>query len=97
MAEAKKRRRRRKPGDIGKVRAVMWQGIELLERHVLRHDPERDDADELCKLMYALSQVTGTYAKLIEVGDIEERLAALEAPKRRQAPPGEAKEKRAAA
>ena len=69
------RKRRRKPGDLAAVTRVLWQAIVVAED--LLHDAE--EADMQLRCVHALSQAAGQYAKLLEVGELESRLAALEA------------------
>jgi hypothetical protein len=66
--------RRKQPGSLDQVRAVMWEGIEMLQIH-LSNQAAAADSKELCSLMHALAQAAGTYAKLKEVGEFEEELA----------------------
>ncbi len=70
--------RRRKPGDIEALKRMVWNAIthaqEVLEQSALDGEPELR-----LKAIHALSQCAGQYSKLIEVGELEARLAALEA------------------
>lgn len=77
---AKKRRRRPKPGTIEDLQKVLWNAVATLEERLLDTSDEEDaDVAELCKLTHALSQAAGTFLKAVEVGELEARLAALEA------------------
>jgi len=70
----KKARRRKKPGTLEDARALLWRALtragELLE--------EEDPALSL-KAIHAISQGAAAYARIVEVGELEARLAALEA------------------
>lgn len=46
-----KKRGRRKPGDLADVRAVMWEGIEMLE-HYLRDPHELGEIIDVKELVF---------------------------------------------
>jgi hypothetical protein len=80
------RKRRRKPGDLAALRRVLWQTIAEIEE--LIESPLLDDAGEadlrarqalVLKAGHALAQLSGAYTRLIEGGDLEQRITALEA------------------
>jgi transcriptional regulator of aromatic amino acid metabolism len=86
-----KTKRRGKPGNVKQLTAVLWRAMSRLEEAlddlqpaepllpgVLRAYSEPTIAT-LCKLTHAMSQAAGTYLKALEVGELEARLAALEA------------------
>lgn len=72
--KAKRQKRRGKPGTLEDARALLWRALtragELLE--------EEDPVLSL-KAVHAVSQGASAYARIVEVGEIEARLAALEA------------------
>ncbi|WP_157202684.1 hypothetical protein [Calidithermus chliarophilus] len=70
-----KRLRRRKPGDLGQLRAVLW-GM-LLEAEAIAQDGAQDVHARL-KAISALATTAGAYLKATEQGDLEARLQALE-------------------
>ena len=75
----KRRRRRPKPGTVKQLQGALWRSVLILEEHLERvatHD--RVEVSELTRLTHALAQSAGVYLKAIEVGELEERLAALE-------------------
>jgi len=72
---AKKRRRIRKMGDLTDARRKLWQAITSTEDVLL--DPQTD-AIMLLKAVHAITSASTAYAKLIEVGELEARLAELE-------------------
>lgn len=74
-ANKPKRLRRRKPGDLGQLRAVLW-GM-LLEAESIAQDRALDENTRL-KAISALATAAGAYLKATEQGDLEQRLAALE-------------------
>lgn len=69
----KRRKRRSKPGTLEDARALLWRALtragELLE--------EEDPALSL-KAIHAISQGAAAYARIVEVGELEARIAALE-------------------
>jgi hypothetical protein len=68
---------RGKPGDLAELLAMLW-GALLEAQDVLTQAPE--DSPELrLKAVHAISQCGGQYARLLEVGELEACLAALEA------------------
>lgn len=67
--------RRRKQGNLGQLRAVLW--TVLLEVEAIALDPSMDNATKL-KAASALATLAGSYTRAIETGDLEKRLEALE-------------------
>jgi hypothetical protein len=69
------KRRHKKPGDLPALTRVLWRAVleaqEILEAAT---EPELK-----LKAIHALSQCAGQYSKLLEVGEFEARLAAVEA------------------
>ena len=72
------RKRRAKPADLAAVTARQWQAVEAAEA-VLLDAAAADDGTLALKAVHALTQAAGAYAKLLEVGEIEARLAEIEA------------------
>lgn len=70
-----KRLRRRKPGDLGQLRAVLWE--VLLEVEAVAKDPEAEQ-DKKLKAGSVLATLAGSYVKTVEAHDLEARLEALE-------------------
>ena len=72
--QAKRRRRRGQPGTLEDARALLWRALtragDLLE--------EEDPLLSL-KAIHAVSQGAAAYARIVEVGELEARIAALEA------------------
>jgi hypothetical protein len=76
------RKRARKPGDLAGLRRMLWQALIEAERVLLE-----SDNDELSlKAVHAVSQAAGQYARLLEIGELEARVAALEASAAQVAP-----------
>lgn len=75
-----KRRRRRKPGDLYKLRQVLWDTIELVEHYLLSpHDRgETIDEETIGRLGNTLSQLSNTYIRALAPVAIEERIEELE-------------------
>ena len=72
--QGKRKKRREQPGTLEDARALLWRALtragELLE--------EEDPVLSL-KAVHAVSQGAAAYARIVEVGEMEARLAALEA------------------
>lgn len=82
----RKAARRPRPGTVKQLQGVLWKAITHLEDHLnTAADRERVDTGELVRLTHALSQAAGPYLKALEVGELEARIAALEAAKGRTA------------
>ena len=74
-------RRKHKYGDVPDLLRVVWAA--LVEAQAVL---ERATEDEVkLKAVHAIVQAGGTYGKLLEIGALEDRLAALEAQMRGQA------------
>ncbi|RIH84009.1 hypothetical protein Mterra_02116 [Calidithermus terrae] len=71
-----KRLRRRKPGDLGQLRAVLWS--VLVEAESIAQNRLLDEHTRL-KAVSALATAAGAYLKATEQGDLEARLSSLEA------------------
>ena len=79
------RKRRRKPGDLAALRRVLWSVI--VEVEALIEPPRGDDgsgADSrahqalVLKGAHALAQLSGAYTRVVEGGELEARITALE-------------------
>jgi len=68
------KKRARKPGDLSQVLRMLWQALLEAEEVLL----ESDNAEWTLKAVHAISQSAGQYVKLLEVGELEARLAAVE-------------------
>ncbi len=79
-----------KPGDVGQLASVLWRAVKHLERHLdeVATSEAEDSRTELCKLVHALSQSAGVYLRALEVGQLEERIGALEAAQKAQTEQG---------
>lgn len=77
--QAKRARRRGKPGTLEDARALLWRALtragELLEA---------EDPAHALKAVHAVSQGAAAYARIVEIGELEARIKALE-----DAQPGE--------
>ena len=71
--QAKKRKAHLQTGTLADAQAVLWRALvragELLEN---------EDPALSLKAVHAVSQCAGSYAKVLEVGELEARLLALE-------------------
>lgn len=72
--KARLARRSRKAGDIERLRVKLWHAIERAETFLEHGDPAT-----VFRAVNAIAQATAPYLKAVEVGELEERLAALEA------------------
>jgi len=69
------KRRLRKSGDMSTLRKVLWQALIEAERVLL----EAEDDEMTLKAVHAISQASGQYSRLLEIGEFEARLAQVEA------------------
>ena len=72
--QAKKAKRRGKPGTLADAQAVLWRALQKAGELLDTEDPHLS-----LKAVHAVSQCAGSYAKVLEVGELEARLQALEA------------------
>ena len=70
-------KKRRRPGNLGALQRLLWR--TLLTAEEILDDAEEPDMQ--LRAIHALSQASGQYAKLLEIGELESRIAALEAVK----------------
>jgi len=70
------KKRKGKPGDLPALLRVVWAA--LLEADQVLHSTDGDNPELVLKAVHAVSQCAGQYAKLLEVGELEARLTALE-------------------
>ncbi len=69
------KKKRQRTGDLHALQRKLW--IALLHAEDVLEQAEEPELR--LKSIHAFSQCAGQYAKLIEVGELESRLAALEA------------------
>jgi hypothetical protein len=69
------KRRAHKPGSLEDLLKVLWTALSDAERLMYA----ADDPEVRLRCIHAISQVSGQYAKLLEIGELEARIAALEA------------------
>ena len=69
------KRRAHKPGNLQDLLKVLWTAIHDAE-HLLY---AAEDAGLRLRCIHAISQASGQYARLLETGELEARLTALEA------------------
>jgi hypothetical protein len=70
-------RRRGKPGDLAALLKVVWHALS--EAQAVLDSTQGDNPDLCLRAVHAVSQCAGQYAKLLEIGELEARVAALEA------------------
>jgi hypothetical protein len=68
------KKRARKPGDIAAVQRLLWRA--LLEAEEVLNEAEEPELK--LRAIHAISQASGQYSRIIEVGELEARLTALE-------------------
>jgi hypothetical protein len=81
--QAKKRKRRGKPGSIEDARALLWRALEraglLLGAETVKEDGSvTPDNHTALRAIHAISQGAAAYARIVEVGELEARILALE-------------------
>jgi alcohol dehydrogenase YqhD (iron-dependent ADH family) len=68
-------RRRRKPGDLPKLMKAVWETIRDVEAAL----ETAATPDDTCRAAHAMAACANAYNKLLQMGEYEGRLAALEA------------------
>jgi hypothetical protein len=63
------KKRRRKPGNLAQLVRILWQAV--LEAQAVLEGADEDEADLKLRAVHALGQVSGQYAKLLEIGELE--------------------------
>ncbi len=71
----KKRRRVRKIGSLQDARRKLWQAITSAEEVLL---DDQSDNQTVLKAVHAITSASTAYAKLVEIGEFEKRLEAVE-------------------
>lgn len=78
LAKRRKDRKRRNPGKLADARTMLWDSLEALaDRLALLMEASGEnpaDVGELYKIVQAQATAINSYAKLVEVGEVEERL-----------------------
>jgi hypothetical protein len=69
------RKRARKPGNLLALQRLLWRAL-LVAETILTTAAEED---RQLRAIHAISQASGHYLKVIEVGELEARLAVIEA------------------
>ena len=71
--QAKKRKKLSRPGTLEDARVLLWKALQ-------RAGDILEDTDPVLSLkaIHAVSQGAAAYARIVEVGELEARLAALE-------------------
>jgi hypothetical protein len=68
-------KRRAKPGNLAGLQRLLWRALKTAEAIL----DEAAEPDMQLRAVHAISQASGQYAKLLEIGELEARIAALEA------------------
>jgi uncharacterized small protein (DUF1192 family) len=74
--QARLARKRKRQGTLQDVLEALWQAVTAAEDVLASCGGE---AEQTMKAVHCLSQAAGQYAKLLEVGELESRLALVEA------------------
>jgi hypothetical protein len=70
------KKRARKPGNLPQLLRMLWHA--LLEAQAVLDTATADEAELKLRAVHALSQASRQYAKLLEIGELEAQLSALE-------------------
>lgn len=77
--QAKKARRRGKPGTVEDARRLLWRALDRAGELLDVEDEEgKPDHALALKAIHAISQGAAAYARIVEVGELEARIKALE-------------------
>jgi hypothetical protein len=78
------KKRKRKPGTLLDLQKLLWKALRTAEDLLDGATTLEEEGHEELQLraIHAISQASGQYAKLLEVGKLEARIAALEAGER---------------
>jgi hypothetical protein len=74
------KKRPRQPGDLRQLQRVLWRAL-LEAEEILAN---ADEPELTLRAVHAISQASGQYVKLLETGEFEARLAAIEDAQRRR-------------
>lgn len=74
LAKQKKGRARRAKGSLSQVQGLLWAALERAGELLDNPDPAH-----ALKAVHAISTGAGAYARVVEVGELQGRLDALEA------------------
>ena len=82
--QAKRRKRRGQPGTLEDARTLLWRALsragDLLDAETVSEDGAvRLDNVMALKAIHAISQGAAAYARIVEVGELQERLEEMEA------------------
>jgi len=67
-------RRRRRAGDLRALTKAVWQAIRDAETAL----ESAKTNDERCRAIHAMAAIANSYSKVLQLGEYEGRLAALE-------------------
>lgn len=76
------KKRTRKPGKLLDLQRLLWRALLTAEEILDGAEGTADDPPAWVtqlRAIHALSQAAGQYAKLLEIGELEARISALEA------------------
>jgi hypothetical protein len=68
-------RRRRKSGDLHALVKAVWQAIRDCETAL----ESAETNEERCRSIHAMAAIANSYVKLLQIGEYEARLTAIEA------------------
>lgn len=75
-AKARKRLETTDPGDFQRLKGKLWALLDKIDETLAETGKV---TPENVRIIYSFAQIAATYAKINEVGELEKRVAALEA------------------
>lgn len=74
------KRRKRQAGSVDDAKRLLWSALQRAEQLLDAQNPETGLPDDALALraVHAISQGVSAYAKVVEVGELEARIQALE-------------------
>jgi len=80
------KKRKRKPGTLIDLQKLLWKALrtaeDLLDDATTQAEEGEGYQGVQLRAIHAISQASGQYTKLLEIGELEERIVALEAAQR---------------
>jgi hypothetical protein len=72
------KRRYRKPGDLYDLQCMLWTLMRELEDRVFERGLMPLTLEDLVRVSHAMGQLSGSYLKLIELGELAQQMSQLE-------------------
>lgn len=78
-ARTAKRRKKLTAGTVEDARGLLWQALTQVQSFLVNQSEEEPlTLNDSLRVLHALSQGASAYARIVEVGELEARLTALE-------------------